>query len=196
MLSCVGYQLKTSVWNPLVIGPFLSMEVLCDFARYQMVVIIGDRVGQLEERGEYWMGRKGSGLIWNLETQGGRPRLSWLRTDSLCLVSKFELCTGAYGISCGPTNWVASCAAKMEAILLCLMGVQWDSAWATHSVSIEAYEWNTCTRVRWAMIVALTTSWTVVTHGALRACVCHVVRLFPLQGWLFFQISAITLRYG
>jgi hypothetical protein len=29
----------------------------------QMVVIIGDWVGQLGESGEYWIGRKGSGLI-------------------------------------------------------------------------------------------------------------------------------------
>jgi hypothetical protein len=29
----------------------------------RIVGIIGDRVGQLGENGEYWMGRKGSGLI-------------------------------------------------------------------------------------------------------------------------------------
>jgi hypothetical protein len=29
MLSCVGYQKKMSGWNPLVVGPFLSMDVLC-----------------------------------------------------------------------------------------------------------------------------------------------------------------------
>jgi hypothetical protein len=29
----------------------------------QMVGIIGDRVGQLWENREYWIGRKGSGLI-------------------------------------------------------------------------------------------------------------------------------------
>jgi hypothetical protein len=29
----------------------------------RMVGIIGDRAGQLGKNGEYWMGRKGSGLI-------------------------------------------------------------------------------------------------------------------------------------
>jgi hypothetical protein len=39
-----------------------------------MVGIIGERVGQLGENGEYWMGKKGSGLIRNLELQGDSPR--------------------------------------------------------------------------------------------------------------------------
>jgi tyrosyl-tRNA synthetase len=53
-----------SGWNPLVIGPFLPMEVLCGFSKMIIVVcIIGDQTGQLGDSGEYWMGRKGSGLI-------------------------------------------------------------------------------------------------------------------------------------
>jgi hypothetical protein len=37
-----------------VIGPFLSMEVLCGFSEMIIVVgIIGDRAGQLGESGEY-----------------------------------------------------------------------------------------------------------------------------------------------
>jgi hypothetical protein len=47
-----------------VIGPFLSMEVLCGFSEMIIVVgIIGDRAGQLGESVEYWMGRRVSGLI-------------------------------------------------------------------------------------------------------------------------------------
>jgi hypothetical protein len=151
-----------------------------------MVGIIGDRAGQSGENGEYWMGRKGSGLIWNSELQGGSPRLCRLRTERLASVSKFELCTGAYGILWGPANWVALCAAEMEAILPYLIGVQWDSAWATHGVSAEAFAWKTCTRVRWALIVSLTVLWTVATSGAFLAHVCRVVRLLPLQdlNWL------------
>jgi hypothetical protein len=38
-----------SGWNPLAIGPFLSMEVLCGLANGRMVGIIGDRAGQLGE---------------------------------------------------------------------------------------------------------------------------------------------------
>jgi hypothetical protein len=64
MLSCLVYRQKTSGWNPLVIGPFLSMEVLCGFREMITVVgIIGDRAGQLGESAEYWMGRRVSGLI-------------------------------------------------------------------------------------------------------------------------------------
>jgi hypothetical protein len=47
-----------------VIGPFLSMEVICGFS--EMIIIVGiieDRAGQLGESGEYWMGRRVSGLI-------------------------------------------------------------------------------------------------------------------------------------
>jgi hypothetical protein len=41
---------------------------------------IGDRVGQLGENGEYWMGRRMSGLI---KAQGGSPRLCQLRPASV-----------------------------------------------------------------------------------------------------------------
>jgi hypothetical protein len=47
-----------------VIGPFLSMEVLCGFSKMkENDDLIGDWVGQLGKSGEYWMGWKGSGLI-------------------------------------------------------------------------------------------------------------------------------------
>jgi hypothetical protein len=93
-------------------------------------------------------------------------------------------------------NWVAMCVAEMEANLPYLMGVQWDSAWASHGVSTEAYAWTTCTRARWALIVSLTTSWTVATRGALRAYMCHIVRFIPLQGWLLIQISMTPSDMG
>jgi hypothetical protein len=71
-------------------------------------------------------------------------------------MSKFELCTGAYGILWGSANGVASCTTEMEAILPYLTGVKWDSAWATHGVFAEAYVWKTYTRVTWALIISLT----------------------------------------
>jgi hypothetical protein len=152
-----------------------------------MVDIIGDRAGQLVKNREYWMGRNGSGLIWNSELHGGSPRLSWLRTDRLAPVSKFELCTGTYGISWGLANWVASCVTKTEAILSYLTGAYWDTAWATHGVSIEVYAWKACTMVRWALIITLTVLWTVATCGALLCRMCRVVR-FKLA-----RVSAIPL---
>jgi hypothetical protein len=101
-------------------------------------------------------------------------------------MSKFELFTGTYGVLWGPTNWVASCVAEMKDILPYLTDVKWDSAWATHGVSAEAYAWKTCTRVRWTLIISLIALWTVVTRGALPSHVCRVVRLLPLQclNWL------------
>jgi hypothetical protein len=124
------------------------------------------------------------------------PHLSWLRTNHLALMSKFELCTGTYRIYWGPANWVALCVAKTKAILPYLMGVHWDSAWATRGVFTEVYAWKTCTRVRWALIISLTTSWTVTSCGALQVCVYRVVMFIPLQGWLLIRISMLTLGYG
>jgi hypothetical protein len=161
-----------------------------------MVGIIGDRARQLGENGEYWMGRKGSGLIWNSELQGGSPRLCRLRPTLVGSewTSIWNVLTHMRHME--SLNWVASCAAETEAILPYLTDVKWDSAWATHSVSTEAYAWKTCTRVRWALIISLTASWTVATRHVLWACVCHVVRFIPLQDWLLNRISVTPLYMG
>jgi hypothetical protein len=37
---------------------------------------------------------------------------------------------------------VASCADGLDDILPRFTGVQWDSVWATHGVSTEAYVWK------------------------------------------------------
>jgi hypothetical protein len=49
----------------------------------QMVGIIGDRMEQLGENGEYWMGRLRVIWIVNSELQGGSPRLCRLRPTSV-----------------------------------------------------------------------------------------------------------------
>jgi hypothetical protein len=126
------------------------------------------------------MGRRMNGLIWNSELQCGSPCLTWLKTDRLASMIKFELYTGAYGIYWGPANWVVSCVAETEDILPYLTGVYQDIAWVTHGVFTEAYTWKTCTRVRWVLIVSLTTLWTIATRGALLDCVCHIVRFYTL----------------
>jgi hypothetical protein len=117
-----------------------------------MVGIIGDWVGQLGENGEYWVGRKGSGLIWYSELQGGSPHLSRLRTMS------FESCWTSIWMYWRIRN-IWNPQTETEAILPYLTDVKWDSTWATHGVSAEAYAWKMCTRVRWALIVSLTSSW-------------------------------------
>jgi hypothetical protein len=93
-------------------------------------------------------------------------------------------------------NWVASCVAKTEDILPYITGVHLDNAWATHSVSAEAYVWKMCTRVRWATIISLITSWIVATHGALWACMCQVAKFMPLQGLLLILISVTPSDMG
>jgi hypothetical protein len=51
-----------------MIGPFLSMEVLCGFSKMiENVGIIRDRTGQLGKNEEYWMGRLRMVWIINLE---------------------------------------------------------------------------------------------------------------------------------
>jgi hypothetical protein len=50
----------------------------------------------------------------------------------------------------GPANLLASSVAELDDTLPYLMDDIRDSAWATHDVSVEAYTWKTCTRVRWA----------------------------------------------
>jgi hypothetical protein len=70
--------------NPLTIEPFLSIEVLCGFSKMvRNGGIIRDRVGQLGESGDYWMGRLIVVCITNLEFQGGSPRLCQLRPASV-----------------------------------------------------------------------------------------------------------------
>jgi hypothetical protein len=44
------------------------------------------------------MGRKGSGLIQNLDHEGGSPRLCRLRPTSVGLNEKALECTNTYGI--------------------------------------------------------------------------------------------------
>jgi hypothetical protein len=62
--------------NPLVIWPFLSMDVLCGFSKMiKNVGIIEDWAGQLGKNGEYWMGILRVVWIINLELQGGSPCL-------------------------------------------------------------------------------------------------------------------------
>jgi hypothetical protein len=79
-------------------------------------------------------------------------RVSW------ALSNKHLIMYQHIGDLLAPANLVASCVTKIEAILPYIMGVHGDSAWATHSVSAEAYTWKTCTRVRWALIVSLIAS--------------------------------------
>jgi hypothetical protein len=157
-----------------------------------MVGITGDQAGQLGESGEYWMGRKGSGLIWNLELQGGSTYLCCLRPALVGSewISIWNVLMHMRHME--SPKWVASCATETEAILPYLTGVQW----ATHGVSAEAYAWKTCTRVRWALIISLTASWIVATRGAVLAYVCRVVKFIPLQGWVLIRIYATPSDMG
>jgi hypothetical protein len=171
---------------------------------YENVDIIGDRAGQFGESGEYWMGRKGHGLIWNSELQWGSPRLCRLRPASVGFEwTSFELCTDAYEIFWGLANLVASSVAELDDTRPYLMGVTRDSAWATHGVSAEANTWKTCTRVRWArldsFIVVMNCCHSWCLSGPRVSC-CQVISLARLtihsnlrdtlrNGWCLFTES-------
>jgi hypothetical protein len=133
------------------------------------------------------MGRKGSGLIWYSELQRGSPRLCQLRPVSVGSEWTSIRNILAHTGHMESPNWVASWAAEMEAILQYLMGVQWDSAWATHGVSDEAYAWKTCTRVRWALIVSLTASWIVATRGSSGPACVVLSGLYPCKVDYWFE---------
>jgi hypothetical protein len=95
-------------------------------------------------------------------------------------MSKFELCTSAYGILWGPANLLASIATELDNTVPYLMCDTWDSAWAIHGVSAEAYTWKTCTRVRWAwldsFIVVMDCCHSWCLHGPRVSC-CQVITL-------------------
>jgi hypothetical protein len=59
------------------------------------------------------------------------------------------------GFFWGPANLLASSVTELDNTLPYLMGVTRDSAWATHGVSVEAYTWKMCTRVKWARLDSL-----------------------------------------
>jgi hypothetical protein len=81
-----------------MIGPFSNDG--CPMWFSKMIIlddIIGNRVGQLGENREYWMGRLRVVWIVNSELQGGSPpmlikaHVGWIR------MNKHLKCTNAYG---------------------------------------------------------------------------------------------------
>jgi hypothetical protein len=87
-------------------------------------------------------------------------------------------------------NWVASCFEELDDTLPHFQDVKWDSVRAIHVMSAEAYAWKMALGRGKTRPCFLVTSWIVATRGSLRACVCHIVRFVPLQGWLLMRISA------
>jgi hypothetical protein len=59
-----------------------------------------------------------------------------------------------------------------------------------------SHAWKKCTRVTWALIISLVTSWIVATRGTRLACMYHVVRFLCLQSSLLIQISVTPLDMG
>jgi hypothetical protein len=177
-----------SGWNPLVIWPFLSMEVLCGFSEMIILVgIIGDRAGQLGESGEYWMGRLRVVWIINSELQGASPRLCQLRLASIG--SKWISIKNvlAHMGHMKTPNVVASCVNELDDTLPHITGVQWDSVRATHGVSAEAYAWKTA--LWWGSTQSgfLVTSWIVATHGASRPAYVMLSGFYPCKVDYWFK---------
>jgi hypothetical protein len=142
------------------------------------------------------MGRKGSGLMWNLELQGCSPCLCRLSPASVGSewTSIWNILTHTGHME--SPNCVALCVDKLDNILPHFMGVQWDSVRATHGVFAEAYAWKMAVgwgRTRPDFLIML---WIVATRGALLTYVCRVVRFIPLQGWLLIRISVTPSDMG
>jgi hypothetical protein len=75
------------------------MELLCGFSEMIILVgIIGDRVGQLGESGEYWMGRLRVAWIINSELQGCSPPVSIKARVDWFQMNKHLKCRVAYKI--------------------------------------------------------------------------------------------------
>jgi hypothetical protein len=119
-----------------------------------------------------------------------------LRTDHLAPMSKFELCISAYGILWGPTNLLASTVAQLDDTLPYLMGDTWDSAWAVHDVSTEAYAWKMCTRVRWVQLDSLIVVVNCCHLWCLRGPRVSCCQVITHARFKLARVSAITLRYG
>jgi hypothetical protein len=142
------------------------------------------------------MKRKGSGLIWNSELQGGSPHLCRLSTDRLASESKFELYTDAYGILWGRTNLLASTVIELDDTLPYLMGDTRDSAWAIHGVCAEVYVWKTCARVRWAWLDSLIVVVNCCHSWCLRGPRVLCCQVITLARFKLAQVSVIPSDMG
>jgi hypothetical protein len=125
------------------------------------------------------MGRLRVVWIVNSELQGGGPRLCRLRPVSVGSewTSIWNVLTHTRHME--SPNWVVSCVNELDDSLPSLTGVQWDSVWATHSVSIEAYEWKTTLGRGRTRPNFLVTSWIVATRGASEPACVVLSGLYP-----------------
>jgi hypothetical protein len=142
------------------------------------------------------MGRLRMVWIINSELQGGSPRLCRLRLASVGSEWRSIWNVLMHTGHMESPNFVASCVDDLDDTLPRFTGVQWDSVRATHGMSAEAHAWKMALGWGRARPSFLVTSWIVATRGALRACVCHVVRFIPLQGWLLSWISVTPSDMG
>jgi hypothetical protein len=179
-----------SGWNLLVIGPFLSMEVLCGYSKMiENVGIIGDWVGRLgmwrilDGKDDEWPDLKFRAPRWYSRLCRLRPRSvgsEWTSFDYVLAHTGFMGSRKHNSFVCW---WDESYPTIPHG---CIEGI-------VHGPSTDrpvcGIAWKPCTRVRWALIVCVTMSWTIATHGALLAHVWHVVRFITLQDWLLIQIS-------
>jgi hypothetical protein len=160
-----------------------------------MVGIIGDRMEQLGENGEYWMGRLRVIWIVNSELQGGSPRLCRLRPTSVGFEWRSIWNVLAQIGHMESPNWVASCVNQSDDTLPYFTGVQWDSVRATHGVSTEAYVWETTLGWGWTWPGLLVTSWMVATRSA-SGPACVVFLVYTLARLTIDSNLHDTLGYG
>jgi hypothetical protein len=155
----------------------------------------------IRKSGEYRMGRLRVVYFHIWSSEGGSPRLCWLRTDCLTPVNKIELCTDAYGIYGDPANVVASTIAELDNTPLYFTG-NIGIVWGPPMDAWRGITWKICTRVWWArldsLIVVVKRGHSCCLHGSRVSC-CQVI--FPCKvtidsnlcntlgyGWFFFTV--------
>jgi hypothetical protein len=174
-----------SSWNLLMIGLFLSLEVLCGLARWS-------------NGWHNWrLGGAIRGVVWS-KIRSSKVVAPACRLSPASVRSKWTIIwnvlTHTGHMEC--LNWVASCDNELDDTLPRFMGEQWDSVWAAHGVSAEVYAWKTALGWDRNHPYFFITSWIVATRCALLPCVCRVVWFIPLQGWLLIWISATPSDMG
>jgi hypothetical protein len=130
------------------------MEVLCGlWFLLSKCGTIWDWVGQLGESGEYRVGSMRMVCFHIRSSEGGSPRLSWLRTNCLAPVCKFDYVLAHKGFM-GSRKLRALLVTELDDTLPCLQDVH-GIVCGPPTDARRGIRWKTCTRVRWTLLDSL-----------------------------------------
>jgi hypothetical protein len=145
-----------------------------------------DRVGQLGEIGEYWMGRLRViwCQIWSSKVVAPTcvdwGLIVWPRWTRLNRVLTHTGFMGSHKLSSFNGRWVGWHSTVLH-------GWHWDSVRATHGLPGEVFAWKTALGYDGPISTLWYSMWKVATRDTCVVHVCCVVRLFPLQDDYWFK---------